>query len=199
MRHKLTPNLGRVIESDILRDLLYVFQGIDGRFLKYDSKVDAFVMDSSVKLPRPTLEIVNKLSELGWLYFTIQKNIKTAQPSSLGLVGQSLHSAFKDEMVDFYRLIAMLENELFSIKNRPDAFTAVGLSLKRLYVWVLEPLQRLRLIHLLMEAAKDAKGGAVISILYKYADHGDPYIKSFVSKLLPKVLFIWGSESNLIW
>lgn len=181
---------GRITEADILRDLLYVFQGIDGRFLKYEARPDAFVLDASVKLPRPTMELVNKLAELGWLYFTIQKNLGTLVAQSTtntGLVGQSLHSAFKDELVDFYRLIAMLENELFSIKNRPDTFTAIGLSLKRLFVWVLEPLERLRLIHLLMDATKEAKGGAIISTLSKYAEHGDPYIKTFISKLLPKV------------
>jgi gamma-tubulin complex component 3 len=173
-----------------LRDLLYVFQGIDGRFLKYEARSDAFVLDASVKLPRPTMELVNKLAELGWLYFTIQKNLggnSATTATTATLVGQSLHSAFKDELVDFYRLIAMLENELFSIENRPDSFTAIGLSLKRLFVWVLEPLERLRLIHLLMDGTKEAKGGAIVSCLYKYAEHGDPYIKAFVSKLLPKV------------
>jgi gamma-tubulin complex component 3 len=78
-----------IVEMDILRDLLYVFQGIDGRFLKFDARSDAFLLDYQVVLPRPTVEITHKLSELGWLYFKIQKQLQVKENlRSLGLVGQ---------------------------------------------------------------------------------------------------------------
>jgi gamma-tubulin complex component 3 len=83
----MRPHL--IVEMDILRDLLYVFQGIDGRFLKFDARSDAFLLDSQVVLPRPAVEITNKLSELGWLYFKIQKQLQVKETlKNLGLVGQ---------------------------------------------------------------------------------------------------------------
>jgi gamma-tubulin complex component 3 len=93
----------------------------------------------------------------------------------------------KDELVDFYRLIAMLQNNLFSNNSEPERFSVIGLSLKRLYVWVLEPLQRLRLVHILLDTCKELRGGALISALSRYLDHGDPFVQEFILKLLPKV------------
>ena len=89
-----------VVEMDILRDLLYVFQGIDGRFLKFDARSDAYLLDSHVVLPRPTVEITNKLSELGWLYFKIQKQLQAKENlKNLGLVGQV--SCYKELRLDY--------------------------------------------------------------------------------------------------
>ena len=91
--------------------------------------------------------------------------------------------------MDFYRLIAMLENELFSNETKDGTFITIGLSLKRLYVWVLVPLQKLRLLHILLGATKDVRGGAMLSVLNQYLDHGDPFIQEFILKLLPKVSY----------
>ena len=99
------------MESEILRDLLYVFQGIDGRYLKFDPRADAFVLDPNVVLPRPTSEIVNKLTELGWLYFRIQQSIQARQGvKDAGLIAQ----------VSFVKL--MLLEFLFSYQRRAGGF-----------------------------------------------------------------------------
>lgn len=66
-------------ESQILRDLLYVFQGVEGRLLKYFSLQDKFLLDSNINLPRPTRQIVNDLAEIGWLYFKITKGLDSLQ------------------------------------------------------------------------------------------------------------------------
>ena len=62
-------------ESQILRDLLYVFQGVEGRLLKYVALKDKFLLDPKYTLPRPTVQIINELSEIGWLYFKITKGL----------------------------------------------------------------------------------------------------------------------------
>ena len=35
-------------ETDLIRDILYVLQGIDGRMIKYDRSTDAFMPDKTV-------------------------------------------------------------------------------------------------------------------------------------------------------
>ena len=37
-----------ISESMLLRDVIYVFQGIDGKYVKYDASVDSFVVDVEV-------------------------------------------------------------------------------------------------------------------------------------------------------
>ena len=44
----LLAALGDVSEASLLRDVLFVFQNIDGKFIHFDSKEDAFRIDSKV-------------------------------------------------------------------------------------------------------------------------------------------------------
>lgn len=70
-------NLDVPQESLILRDLLYVFQGVEGRLLKYSNSQDKFLLDAHVNLPRPTRQIVNELAEIGWVYFKITQGLSS--------------------------------------------------------------------------------------------------------------------------
>ena len=199
---------GRIVESDILRDLLYVFQGIDGRFLKFNSNKNVFELDSTVIIPKPTHELVLRLAELGGLFHYIQnecqKELGSQERKGL-LIEQSFYAAIKQELTDYYRLITILENELFSSKSS-QGFPTLGLSLKRLFVWSLEPLQKLRMISSLMEQVfKNKNGGSLLSILYQYLDHGDPNITNFILKLLSKasvpfftMLYDWIYKGELV-
>ena len=83
----------------------------------------------------------------------------------------------------------MLETELFGNETFAGEFPSVGLSLKRLYVWTMEPLQRFQVLHTLLQSCKNSKGGMLISQVYQYLDHGNPFVKNLVSALLPKVFF----------
>ena len=39
---------GEISEVELLKDLLYVFQGIDGRIIRYDMPSDHYLVDSKV-------------------------------------------------------------------------------------------------------------------------------------------------------
>ncbi len=40
------------------------------------SAKDKFLLDSKYNLPRPTVQIVNELAEIGWVYFKIRKGLE---------------------------------------------------------------------------------------------------------------------------
>jgi len=48
MFHILLAPDGGVPEADLLRDLLYVFQGIDGHIIRYDASSDHYLIDKKV-------------------------------------------------------------------------------------------------------------------------------------------------------
>ena len=138
------------VENSLLKDLLFVFQGIDGTHIRYDLATDSFVIQK-VKLSPPLREIANKLCELGWLYRKIQLRLNAlATHANLGLIEQSLLSAIKDEMHDYYRLIAILEGHIEYVEKEESQ----RLTLKRLYVWTTSPLQRLRIMSVLLEVCE---------------------------------------------
>ena len=67
---------GNIKESDIVRDLLYVFQGIEGKLIQYSHSEDAFVLSHSTMVSPSTRKIINELCELGWLFRKVNDWLK---------------------------------------------------------------------------------------------------------------------------
>jgi gamma-tubulin complex component 3 len=135
-----------------------------------------------MELPKTTIQMVGRLLKMGWVFRQIKKQLTSPQ----GLYQQSFISSIQDEIQEYYRLLAILESQV-DRKNVDGQFTSEQLSLKRLYVWIGEPLIKMRLILSLLETCKSCKGGQIISAVHKYAEHGDPLVHEFVQRLLKKL------------
>ncbi|KAJ1547272.1 Gamma-tubulin complex component 3 [Nowakowskiella sp. JEL0078] len=193
-KHELYYEGKLVTEAELLKDIIFVFQGIDGKHIKFQKDIGSYVVDQKIGLPKPTREILRRLSELGYLYRVVQDNIKTnTLDLGLGIVGQSFNASIQTELTDFYRLITVLESHIGSeIKSKvnesnENAFSAKGLSLKRLVVWTFEPLQRMRMMAVIVEVCRGLKGGVLLSKIHSYMSHGDPVVQKFVADLLAEV------------
>jgi gamma-tubulin complex component 3 len=57
-----------VNEDTVVRELLFVFQGIDGQYIKFSALDDAFVLSPAVTVSPSTMKLIQELCELGWLY-----------------------------------------------------------------------------------------------------------------------------------
>lgn len=86
-RMNITPI--KVPDALLLRDLIYIFQGIDGQYVTFDSANNEYILDPQVSVPKPTQDLVYRVAELGWLYRHVQSFIDTnVDQLSMGLVGQ---------------------------------------------------------------------------------------------------------------
>ncbi|KAF9100965.1 Gamma-tubulin complex component 3 [Mortierella sp. GBA35] len=180
-----THTTGEVEESALLRDLIFVFQGIDGKMIKFGAESGTCTIDPSLNITHSTRGLVSRLTELGWLYKKINQYVqKTLKEGTAGLVGQSFCSALQHELVDYFRLIAVLESH---IAKDADATGSKGLTLKRLLVWTQDSLQRLRLMSVLVECCQDLQGGALVSMVHDYTQHGDPLIQQFIHHMLERI------------
>ncbi|GJJ70814.1 gamma-tubulin complex component 3 [Entomortierella parvispora] len=179
------PQQQEVAEAVLLRDLIFIFQGINGKSIKFGTESGSCVIDSSLNVSKSTRSLVNRLTELGWLYKKISQYVdSTLKEGNAGLVGQSFCSALHHELVEYFRLIAVLEAH---IAKDADTDGSSGLSLKRLLVWTQDSLQRLRLMSVLVECCRDLQGGALVSMVHDYTQHGDPLIQQFISHMLERV------------
>ncbi len=71
-----------------------------------------------------------------------------------------------------------------------DEGTECGnLTLRRLMVWLDQPLERLRYLNIVCDAIKDKKGGILLSTLHSYSIHGDPFRSALLKSGLAKVIF----------
>lgn len=93
-------------EESLLRDLIYVFQGVDGKFIKFHPKFDAYVVSPQHGVPVPVRNLVLKIAELGWMYRRVKEYVERTTQSSVGLFEQSFCGALQQELTEYYRMIA---------------------------------------------------------------------------------------------
>lgn len=177
------------LELALLRDLLFVFQGVAGRHIKYDPRSESFVLDPALPLRSHARDLVLCLCELGWLFAKVDAYVQRAETDRFrGLLVHALGFALQEELHDYYRLLAVLEQEL---GRRTKALRdgkgrsagLVGLTLLRLRVWVQEPLERMQLMARLVESVGPLSGGALASRLFGHSKHGDAAVRGFVTRV----------------
>ncbi|XP_071951511.1 gamma-tubulin complex component 3 homolog isoform X2 [Antedon mediterranea] len=173
-------------EGAILRELVYIFQGIDGKMIKFDQSEEAYRIDKQIGVARAVRDQVHKQAELGWLHDKIKKYTENRnKDKTFGLVGQSFIAALQEELTEYYRLLSVLQAQL---KQEDDegmqSDPRCSLTLLRLSVWVLDPKQRLKWLAQLVDYCKDKKGGALSSAIHSYAMHGDPDVHGLMQHVL---------------
>lgn len=189
----LVKEENEVSEEVLVRDVLFACQGIDGNYVKFDTNSDGYVLLDSIKVPRATRIMVRKLCELGWLFRKVKGYISESMDrfpaEDVGTVGQAFCAALQDELSDYYKLLAVLEQQSMNpipLVSDP-ASSGDYLSLRRLSVWFAEPMVKMRLMAVLADKCKVLKGGAMAGAIHLHAQHGDPMVQEFMKRLLRRV------------
>lgn len=168
-----------VSEEALLQDVLFAFQGINGRHIGYSPMADAFVLSAAAGIPRSTRDLVAKLVELGWLFVRVRHYVDTCRSDrTFGLAGQAFCAALHHELTEFYRLMAALEGQTGAGAN------AGSLTLRRLVVWTHDPMLRMKTLASLVEHCAGLKGGALVSAIHQFSCHGDPYVQTLMKHIL---------------
>ncbi|PAA71146.1 hypothetical protein BOX15_Mlig015408g3 [Macrostomum lignano] len=181
---------GDLSELDLLRELLYCLQGIDGGAFRYDPNLQSFQPTQLIRLPPSTLKSAMWIAECGWLHRKIKLFVEAKKSErTFGCLGQSFCAALHAQLKRFCELLAAIESQLAGQEDSADPAVCEpsGMTLKRLAVWVSEPHQRLRLLAGLVDACRTKKGGALVSEIYAWRFHGNPEIEATVAHLLTEV------------
>ncbi|KAH1077897.1 hypothetical protein GYH30_053106 [Glycine max] len=190
---KLVREENEVSEEVLVQDVLYACQGVDGKFVKLDSESKRYVIPVSIRVPRAPRSMVYNLCELGVLFRKVSGYISRSMDrfpnEDVGTVGQAFCSALQDELSEYYKLLAVLEaqasNPIPLVSE--SASSRNYLSLRRLAVWLAEPLVKMRLMADLVEKCRVLRGGAMVGAIHLHAQHGDPLVHEFMRRLLQRV------------
>jgi len=138
-------------EDLIVRDLLFVFQGINGQYIHFSHLDDGFIVTPNAVVSPAAKKLINELSELGWLFRKVNdwlsRNFELQAHCTQ--VTQSLCFAIQAELTEYYRLMAILESQ--RSKYGPEE-AANYLNLKKLYLWVQEPMERMKWLAIIIDS-----------------------------------------------
>ncbi|CEL61828.1 Gamma-tubulin complex component 3 homolog OS=Xenopus laevis GN=tubgcp3 PE=1 SV=1 [Rhizoctonia solani AG-1 IB] len=194
--YRTKANRSYLPEDLLLRDVLYLLQGISGKYVRFDSSKSkdeqyvVFAEDATHSIPPPTRTLIHRLSELGYLFTRVSEfvQLKAGKPT-VGLIEQSLCHHLQQQLTEYYRLLAVLEAQAQVAPHDPalDSTEDSGLTLRRLLVWTDEWRLRLRMMSVCVENCSDAHGGTLINLIHAYTDNGDPFVRNFTDQLLEEV------------
>ncbi|XP_048454377.1 gamma-tubulin complex component 3 [Rhincodon typus] len=178
-----------VTEAALVRDILYVLQGIDGKSIKMCNSENCYKIDSKMGLSKSLRDTASRLAELGWLHNKIRKYTdQRCLDRAFGLVGQSFCASLHQELKEYYRLLSVLHSQ---IQVEDDQGVNVGLesnlTLRRLLIWTYDPKMRLKTLAALVDHCQGRKGGELASAVHAYTKTGDPYMRSLVQHILSLV------------
>uniref|UniRef100_A0A5F9CUW0 Tubulin gamma complex component 3 n=1 Tax=Oryctolagus cuniculus TaxID=9986 RepID=A0A5F9CUW0_RABIT len=147
-----TGGTSEVTEAALVRDILYVFQGIDGK-IKMSNTENCYKVEGKANLSKSLRDTAVRLAELGWLHNKIRKYTDhRSLDRSFGLVGQSFCAALHQELKEYYRLLSVLHSQL---QLEDDQGVNLGfessLTLRRLLVWTYDPKIRLKTLAALVD------------------------------------------------
>ncbi|KAI0092720.1 gamma-tubulin complex DGRIP91/SPC98 component [Irpex rosettiformis] len=195
-------------EALLLRDTLYLLQGISGKYVQFLSVKDpdpnqlVFKEDSRHIISASTKALVLRLAEVGYLYIRVDAFVRESEGKpGIGMIEQSLCHHLQSQLTEYYRLIAVLESQMSSTVPDDDRLDPqqqqpqqkdsreqeTGLTLKRLDVWIQEWRLRMRMMSVCVEGARETHGGALVNLIHGYADNGDPFVRKFTDQLLEEV------------
>ncbi|KAF5344118.1 hypothetical protein D9758_008907 [Tetrapyrgos nigripes] len=186
-------------EHLLLRDTLYLLQGISGKYVRLSSHSGTsedqhtleFVDQGRYIISGPTKALIHRLSEVGYLYTRVDQYVREREGApGVGMIEQSLCHHLQTKLTEYYRLIAVLESQMSS-PNSSDTNDIreqeIGLTLRRLDVWINEWRLRMRMMSVCVEGARESHGGALVNLIHSYTDNGDPFVRKFTDQLLEEV------------
>ena len=212
-------SLPQTVEQALCRDVLFVCQGLDGRYVKFAPGGGNFTIEMQAPHSAQARALVRKLCEAGWLHrklaafceedavgsqrFTAQSDraapgrgrppsaAEGGSPGPQGTVAQAFQATLRREMHRHSRVLALLQAQLSGGNDGAPGGGGGGggeqVTLRRLALWLAEPTQTLKVLAVLAEKAQGLRGGALAGELFKYAEHGDPFVQATVSRVLEDV------------
>ncbi|XP_053471413.1 gamma-tubulin complex component 3 isoform X1 [Ictalurus furcatus] len=178
-----------ISEAALVRDILYVFQGIDGKFIKMCTPENCYKIDSKVPMCKSLRDTSSRLAELGWLHNKVRKYTDSRSlDRAFGLVGQSFCASLHQELKEYYRLLSVLHSQLqLEDDQGVNVELESTLTLRRLLVWTYDPKIRLKTLAALVDYCQGRKGGELASAVHAYGKTGDPHMRALVQHILSLV------------
>ena len=175
----------KITEKDIINDLLFVFEGINGKYIAYDAAEDAYILNKLIPWSEEIYNIVNSLCEIGWLYKKIKLYLDYYKGSNIqSQFIKSFIYSIQNELNDYFKLISFLR-KLNSNQNINNGKKSQNLNLKNIVLWTLVPKETLKWIAACCEALHSLKGTSVLSQIYSFVHYGgcNKYLNNILNEV----------------
>ena len=187
-----------ITEKDLINDLLFVFEGINGKYIAYDAQEDAYVLNKLIPWNEDIYNIVSSLSEIGWLYKKIKMYLDFYKESNIqSQFIKSFVNALQNELNNYFKLISFFRKlnseQNININMNNNDKRSQNLNLKNIVLWTLVPKETLKWLAACCESLHSLKGTSVLSQIYSFVHYGgcNNYLNNILNEVSkPFILFV---------
>lgn len=184
-------------EEALMRDLIYVLQGMEGTIMQYRASDGRYVVCDRLEgsVARPIKSLVEKMGAIGANFRAIQHCISSSSSSNgtceqAGIIRQSFCRAVAQELNEYLKLVAFLETSLNGVPGPEGPSGSV--TLKRVVFWFHDASLLLGFLRELVEEAVTFRGGSLLSFLEQFRQHGNERMRAVVARILDQMLVPFG-------
>ncbi|XP_044750797.1 gamma-tubulin complex component 3 homolog [Coccinella septempunctata] len=179
-----TTNLTLASETDLLQDIIYSLQGIEGRFIKREPGGVGFLIDLKIGRNFSPIQksIASRLLGLSFLHNKLKQYCEENDKQK-GAMSQALISILRDEISSYYKTIALLQANM----KKQGCEKHAELSLRRALYIVQEHISKFEWLAYITEECSDKKGGALVTSIHGYLQHGSICVQEVSEKVLTSV------------
>ncbi|XP_050311014.1 gamma-tubulin complex component 3 [Anthonomus grandis grandis] len=170
-----------VTEQELLQDVIYSLQGIQGKFLRREPCGMGYTLDvKSTKSLTPVQRgLLERIMGMSFLHKQLKQYCEENEKRS-GAICQAFIATLNSELSEYYKTVAMLQSNLS--KNNLEHMT-----LRRVLYMLLDHRNRFEWLAYIAEQCSDKKGGALITVVHGFLQHGSKTAQQVSEKVLKAV------------
>lgn len=176
--------LNLITEKDLLQDVIYSFQGIEGQFLCKEAGGLGFIVDPKAgKCLTPIQRgLVERLIGISFLHNQLKQYCDNNDKQS-GIICQALTASLREELSSYYKTVAVLQAAL----KKQGGTDQSDMTLRKSLVYIYEHHTRFEWLAYISEQCSDKKGGALITAVHGFLQHGSKCAQQVSEKVLTSV------------
>lgn len=172
----------------LLRDLIYVLQGLEGTVMHFSPSTGTYGVSDRLAVARPIRSLVERLGAIGADFRFLQGQVSVHRESN-GILRQSFCRAIAQELSEYLKLVAFLETAVNGTSAEADC---ESVSLKKTIFWFHEAGLMLAFLRELVTETAALRGGALLSLLEQFRQHGNVRIRQMVVRVLDQMMLPFG-------
>ncbi|XP_072391164.1 gamma-tubulin complex component 3 homolog [Diabrotica undecimpunctata] len=173
-----------VTEQDLLLDVMYSFQGIEGKFLRKEPGGMGFTIDpKACKHLTPFQKgILERLTGTSFLHNQLKRYCEENEKQR-GIISQALIATLSDELSEYYKTVALLQAGI----SKQATCENSEMTLKRSLYVMYDSRTKFEWLAYISEQCSDKKGGALITAIHGFLQHGSKCAREVSETVLKSV------------
>lgn len=100
-------------DTDFVQNVIYALTGIEGKYFKKDVITGGLKLDAKVRISAKHSALLLRLAEVAYYHEQlISYTDASTGRTPLGLLGQGLVTALKNELTKYYGMVAMIQEQV---------------------------------------------------------------------------------------